>query len=310
MRSMLSKKELPQGTYKAFLLSAAAIWGLGTVVIKDTVDVLAPSWIVGVRFVFAGLVLAFAIAPRLPRLLNADHLKAGGILGIVMFFEFYLNSTGLTDTTASKSSFLTSTYCVIMPFLAWLFLKIRPTGYNIVAAVLCVAGVGCVSLTGQESMSLGYGDAMTLLCALFVGLHVVFVAKFAEGRDMLVLTCVQFFVSGIMGVAWGLVSEPVPDFASFTPDMVANLAYLALFASCLTLVLQNVGLAHVDPAPASLFLATESMFGVLFASLFLGESLTPQLAAGFVLIFLAILTSEYLPARRKARRERQERREE
>lgn len=302
MRIMLTERKLPQGAYKAFLLTAAAIWGLGTVVIKDTVDVLTPSWIVGIRFFFAGLVLAFAIAPRLPRLLNADHLKAGGILGVVMFFEFYLNSMGLTDTTASKSSFLTSTYCVIMPFLAWLFLKIRPTGHNIVAAIVCVVGVGCVSLTGQESLSLGYGDTMTLLSALFVGLHVVCVAKFAEGRDMLVLTCIQFFVAGIMGIAWGTASEPFPNFFSFTPDMVANLAYLALLASCLTLVLQNVGLAHVDPAPASLFLATESMFGVLFAAIFLGESLTVQLVVGFALIFCAILISEYLPARMEARR--------
>lgn len=303
MRSMLStKRTLPANAYKAFLLLAAAIWGLGTVVIKDTVDVLTPSWIVGIRFFFAALVLAFAIAPRLPRTLDASHLKTGGILGVVMFFEFYFNSLGLTDTTASKSAFLSSTYCVIMPFLAWRLLKIKPTGYNLVAAVVCVAGVGCVSLTGSESFALGFGDAVTLLSALFVGFHVTCVAKFAEGRDMLVLTCIMFFVAGTMGIGWGLVSEPMPAFASFTPDTMANLAYLALFASCLTLVLQNVGLAHVDPAPASLFLATESMFGVLFASLFLSESLTPQLVVGFALISCAIVVSEYLPARKaKAR---------
>ena len=39
--------------YKAFLLVAAAIWGLGTVVIKSTVDEFPPAWLVGVRFTVA-----------------------------------------------------------------------------------------------------------------------------------------------------------------------------------------------------------------------------------------------------------------
>ena len=70
-------------------------------------------------------------------------------------------------------------------------------------------------------------------------------------------------------------------------------------ASTLTarITLQNTGLAHVEPAQGSLLLATESVFGTLFAGLFLGESLTVQLAFGFGLVFAAIVISEYLPQR-------------
>ncbi|MEG1562102.1 MAG: hypothetical protein RR323_06845, partial [Raoultibacter sp.] len=51
----------------------------------------------------------------------------------------------------------------------------------------------------------------------------------------------------------------------------------------------------VPPAPASLFLATESVFGVVFSIAFLGEALNDQMVFCFALIFLAIVVSEYLP---------------
>ena len=44
---------------------AAAIWGMGTVVIKSTVDEFPPAWIVGVRFTLAGIILGIATAPRI-----------------------------------------------------------------------------------------------------------------------------------------------------------------------------------------------------------------------------------------------------
>ena len=73
----------------------------------------------------------------------------------------------------------------------------------------------------------------------------------------------------------------------------------AAFASCLALSLQNIGLAHVNPAPASLLLATESVFGVIFAVLLLSDVLTPFIIFGFVLIGAAIVVNEALPSLRK-----------
>lgn len=287
----------PNWIFKGFLLAAAAIWGLGTVVIKDTVYTVPPAWLVGIRFFFAGVILSVAILPRLRRRLDAGHVRAGALLGCILFCQYWLNSLGLTDTTASKSAFLTSCYCIAVPFLAWLFMRTQPTRFNIAAAVVCVAGVGVISFSGTETFSLGFGDGITLASALFVALEVVVVAKFSMNRDILVVTCVQFFVAGILGFAGALAVEPMPDFAHLSPQTWLALAYLAAFASCATIVLQNTGLAHVDPAPGSLFLATESVFGVLFASIFLGERLTLQLAVGFALIFCAIVISEYLPQR-------------
>ncbi|MEG0476140.1 MAG: DMT family transporter [Raoultibacter sp.] len=279
----------------ALLVLAAAIWGMGTVVIKGTVTSFPPGWLVGVRFLSAGILLSLVLLPRMMRTLNADHLRTGALLGVCLGLAYLCNTTGLTDTTASKSSFLTATYCVLMPFLAWAILQKRPTAYNISAAIICVMGVGCVSLQSSGVFTLGFGDVITLISAVFLGLHLALTSKLAPRRDILVLTAVQFVVAGIMGLAWGAATEPLPDPTLFTPDLLGNLIYLVVAASCIALLLQNIGLAHVPPAPASLFLATESVFGVVFSVAFLGEALNDQMVFGFALIFLAIVVSEYLP---------------
>ena len=58
----------------------------------------------------------------------------------------------------------------------------------------------------------------------------------------------------------------------------------------------------LPPASASLLLSLESPFGVFFSVLFGAELLTGKMVFGFVLVFAAIIVSEYLPERLAARK--------
>lgn len=289
-------RKLPTWAYEALLVLAAAIWGFGTVVIKDTVDSFPPTWLVGLRFLSAGILLSVVILPRMRRALDAAHLKAGAILGTFVALTYLFNTTGLAYTTASNSSFLTATYCVMVPFLAWWLMRKKPNRFNVAAGILCVAGIGLVALPSAGPLTIGLGDGLTLVSALFCGIHITLIAKFAPGRDMLVLTALQFLTAGLIATAWAAITQEPPALALFAnPDLLASLAYLVVCATCVTLALQNIGLAHVDPAPASLMLSTEAVFGVVFSVALLGETLTAPMVAGFALIFVAVLVSEWLP---------------
>ena len=116
----------------------------------------------GVRFTAAGFILGVVMLPRIRKHLDAEHLCKGSVLGVMVFLAYWSNSTGLTDTTASNSSFLTSLYCVIIPFLGWALRGPRPTRFNLAAAMVCVAGVECVSFAGADGFSLRFGDLITL----------------------------------------------------------------------------------------------------------------------------------------------------
>ena len=87
----------------------------------------------------------------------------------------------------------------------------------------------------------------------------------------------------------------MPDFSQLGADTWMSLIYITVFASCVALGLQNAAVARVDPAQAALFLATESVFGVTFSILLLGEAPAISAYLGFALIFVGIVVSEYLP---------------
>lgn len=296
---MKTARHIPTFVYKLMIIVATIIWGFSFVVMKDAVSVLEPAWLIGVRFFCTAVLLTIVFLPHMRCALSRDYLAAGGILGLLNFLGFWTQTIGLAYTTPGKNAFLTATYCVIVPFVSWVIARKRPTAYNLVAAVMCVTGIGLVSLT-SGALTVEFGDFMTLVCALFFAVHIAFVSKLAQGRDILALTVLQFWVGGICGIAVGALTETAPNLAAISPDFIFNMFYLVVFASCVALVFQNVALAHVPPAQGSLFLSLESVFGVLFSVLLYGEELTARLLLGFALIFGAILVSEMLPLRPKA----------
>ncbi|BAK45740.1 DMT family transporter [Eggerthella sp. YY7918] len=295
---------IPGGVYKLLLVVATVIWGLSFVVMKDAVDVLEPAYLIGFRFLATGVILVVIFWKRIVRAFAKetvkDFLAKGAILGVLCFLAFWVQTIGLDHTTPGKNAFLTATYCVIVPFAWWVIARKRPTIFNILAAVMAVAGIGFVSLQGSLSeLSMGYGDFMTLVSALLFAIHIVYISKFSETNDVLVLTTIQFIVGGICGIAYGACFETLPPASAITLDFLWNMFYLVVFASAIALVIQNVALAHVPPAQASLFLSLESVFGVLFSVLLYNEEVGVRLLVGFALIFAAIVVSETFPLKRK-----------
>ncbi len=300
---MVALQNIPVGVYKLLLVVATIIWGFSFVVMKDVVGVLPPAWLLGIRFVAAGLILLAVLWRRVRRAFSSKALMAGMLLGVFDFSAFWAQTVGLENTTPGINAFLTATYCVIVPFLWWLVARKRPTVFNVGAAVLAVAGIWLVSSSSSgETFSLGLGEGMTLLGALLFAVHIVFVSKFAKKHDVLALTVFQFLTEGTLGCLVGAGFEALPPLSAITPTLVASMAFLAVFASVVAFGIQNVALAYVPPAQASLFLSLESVFGVLFSVLLYGEQIGLRLLVGFALIFVAIVVSETFPLKRGAPR--------
>lgn len=296
-------RELPGWAYKAMLLGASLIWGGSYLALKGALDVLPAAWLIAIRFLASGAILALALLPRLRRNLDGSHLLAGGAIGLLGGMGYLVQNLGLADTTPSNNAFLTATYCVMVPFVNWALARRRPTGANVAAAVLCLAGVGFVSMGDALTLSLRAGDWLTLLGAVFFALQIVCIARLAPAHDMLTLTVVEFFVMGLVPLAVALATEPLPAIVP-DADLALQLAYVILLSSVAATVLQNVGQAHVAPAQASLLMCLESVFGVALAVVLYGDPVTWQLVVGFALIFVSVVLSELGPALRRPRRRR------
>lgn len=286
--------------YRLLIIAATLIWGSSFVIVKDTTGVIGPAWILLIRFAMAALILAVFLIKKRKLYFKREYVCYGALFGLLMFMGYYLQTIGVTDTTPGKNAFLTGTYCVLVPFIAWPIAKRKPHAANIVAAFVCLAGIGFVSLDSGLSMS--FGDAMTLACALFYALHICVVARFSQGRDIYVLTMWQFvFVTVFSGIAALLFEAPL-DLQSIGIDTWESLLYLGIACTTLALLFQNVGQQKLAPSTASLLLSLESPFGVAFSVALGAELLSAKMVFGFALIFAAILISEVLPTMRKADR--------
>ena len=191
-------------------------------------------------------------------------------------------------------------YVVLVPFMWWVVAKRKPTKANIVAAFVAIVGIWLVSVTSASgSLSIGFGEIMTLLCAFFFAAHIVSVSIFSVFYDVLMLTVIQFITEGLLGLATGAVFETLPALTQITPVIVGELAFVVLFATIFAFGVQNIALARIEPTQASLILSLESVFGVVFSILLYGELLTVRLVVGFVLIFIALLVSEGIFSRKR-----------
>ena len=272
---------------KFALFSAALIWGSSFFIVKNTVDIFPTNFLLAIRFTIGCLLLCVLFPKKLTQL-NRTCLWQGIVLGLLIFTAYCIQTIGLTDTTPGKNAFLTAAYCILVPFLYWITDKRRPDLYNFSAAFLCLAGTGLVSFDGSFSMR--FGDAMTLISALFFAAHIVAGARFGGKSDPILLTILQFGTAAVCSWVLGFTTETFPK--EIPLNAALGLLYLAVFATTIALLLQNIGLKYADPTSGAILLSLESVFGVLFSMLFYQERLTLRLGAGFLLIFIAVILSE------------------
>ena len=273
------------------IVLATIIWGSSFVVMKSSVDVLPTFWLLAIRFTFSALVLAVVFIKRW-KVLDRQYLIGGTVMGFCLFVAYAFQTFGLEQTTSGKNAFFTAVYCVIVPFLYWAIAGRRPDKFNILAAFLCIAGIALVSVTGSNASAFNMGDVLTLIGGFFFAAHIVAVAKYSEGRDIFILTTLQFASFALFSWIGVLITRPALTPGVFDQSLIFGLAYLVIFASCGALLFQNIGQKYTAPSTAAVLLSLEAPFGVFFSILFAGERPTPLMFVGFALIFLAVVCSE------------------
>ena len=281
------------------LLVTAAIWGFAFVVVKDSLDYIGPMYMVAVRYSIAAVCMSLIFIKKW-KLLSKKYLLHGALTGFLLFAGYATQTVGCNYTTAGKNAFLTTVYVILVPLFSWPLYKKRPGWFVFIAAILSMTGIGLLELGNGDTKGINRGDLLTLVCGVCFALHIIFTAKYnaedgkdGKGGDPLFLTLLQFIFVSVFG--W--ICAPVFDGAFsatgvFTGRVIISMLYLGLFSTMLCFSLQNIGLKYVPSSLASLFLSFESVFGILFSTLFLHEAFTARMLAGCLLIFASIVLAE------------------
>lgn len=279
---------------KLGLFFITIIWGSAFVVVKDASAEISPSYIVAIRFAIAAVILSLVFHKRLLRI-GRTELLGGLMIGFFNVLGFELQTYGVQRTTAGNNAFLTAVYCVLVPFLSWIVQKKKPGIYNVISALLCIFGVGLLSL--KSGLGMGLGDLLSLLCGFAFAMQILAIDIFTEKGDPILITIIQSVVTVIFALPAALIFEPFPNAVSF--GSVISLLYVALFSTTIAFLLQIVCQKFVEPSQASLIMSLESVFGTLCGILFLKETMTVRTFLGCAIIFAAIYLSERRPGRRR-----------
>ena len=126
------------------------------------------------------------------------ELIAGGIAcGLLLFAASSLQQIGIQYTTAGKAGFITAFYIVIVPVLG-IFLHKKINGKVWGAVAIALAGLYFLCIT--EKFAVGKGDILIFLCALVFSIHILVIDYFSPKVDGVKMSCIQFFVCGIVSL--------------------------------------------------------------------------------------------------------------
>lgn len=271
------------------LLLATIIWGFAFVVVKNSLDLIPPVYMVAIRFTIAFLAMSIIFSKKY-KLLDKKTLKRGAVLGFWLFFSYMTQTIGCGLTTAGKNAFITTVYVVLVPLLYWAFAKKRPDIFEIVSAIAAFIGIGLLSVDSAGAVNLG--DVLTFVCGVGFAVHMIFVAIYNRDTDPIILVMLQTGFTAVF--AW--VVAPIYDgaFSLGTLNMsaVTSMLYLGLLSTMTAYFLQNIGQKYVKASKAALIMSFESVFGALFSIIFLKEIVTLRMFFGSMIIFLAIITAE------------------
>jgi drug/metabolite transporter (DMT)-like permease len=274
------------------LVAATAVWGSTFVIVKDAVSRMPVMDFLAWRFSIAAIAIA-AVRPRAVRRLDRRGKAIGVLLGLALGTGYITQTVGLQHTSATISGFLTGLLVVFTPLCAAIALRQSPDRMTWVGVAIATAGLGAISLHG---LSIGYGEAITLLCALLFALHILGLGEWSSSYDAAGLAVMQLSTVAVLSIVCA-----APDSLAPPPDAKAweAVVFTAIFATSVAFFIQTWSQAQLAPTRAAVVLTMEPVFAGIFGVTVGGDHLGPRIVIGGVLVLAAMYTVELGP--RKSR---------
>jgi drug/metabolite transporter (DMT)-like permease len=275
------------------LLLVSVIWGSAFVAQRVAGQMGSVYLFNGARYLLAALVVVpfaiRAVCSSVPSVrIPPEQYLWMFIVGFVLFGGSAIQQVGLLYTTAGNAGFITSLYVVMVPVLLFLFWREKAHWISIVAVAL--AGVGAFFLSTGGRFEIHVGDMIELFGAVFWTLHVIMLGKYASRFEPMSFSVGQLLVCGFLNLVVGLFAEKSMP---FNLPLMGAIAYTAFFSLGLCYTLQIWAQRHTPPADAALILSLESVFAVFSGWVLLDERLASIQIFGCVLIFIAVLLSQF-----------------
>ena len=272
------------------LATVTIFWGATFPVVKQAVTEVPVLCFLWIRFLMASVILAGMAGPKGFRTIDARGLKRGVFLGVLLFLAYLFQTLGLERTSASNAGFLTGMNVVWVPLLAGPILKKYPARGSAIGVVFAV--VGLAMLTWHWPWFLSTGDALVLICSVFVALHILGLDSLTEGYNGSALACIQIATMTLLCLVGSLVFEPISWPERWSSELVSALVITAVFATAYAFFVQTSFQRWTTPTRAALIYTLEPVFAAVFSIWLMDEWLTPVGWTGGALIVVGMAIAE------------------
>lgn len=290
------------------LVFTALIWGVAFVAQSKGGDLIGPYSFNCIRSLIGSAVLVPAIilfdriglSNKKPE--DAKERKIlikGGILcGLALCLATNLQQLGLyMGSSSGKAGFLTACYILIVPILGLFFKK--KCGWNIIVGVLLTA-LGLYFLCMKDGLKLQFSDSLVIMSALMFAIQIMLVDYFSPLCDGVRLSCIQFLVSGIIGLVPTFfvdMNHSIEGIKMWYPAFTdagawVTLLYAGVLSCGVAYTLQIIGQNGVNPTVASMLMSLESVFAVIAGAIILHERMSSRELIGCLLIFASIILAQ------------------
>ena len=294
---MINKKKDGIAKYYIMLFFVVICWGASPSFTKYLYEFNSASIQSFASHVVAVLSLLVVCAKKLKDI-NFELIKTAGITGLILGIANILQKVGFQYTTPSSYAFLENLSAVVVPLLAIIVYRKRPTVLILISSIMCL--LGCAVLCGFFSgMSLNGGDFLCALAGVFYGINIAVTGekakKFDSGLYILIQLTVGMIVSLITAIALNFIKingvplEPIKF--TFRLDLILMMVGVILITNTLCWTLRTIALKHVDSTVVAITMPLSAVLTSI-VSIFIGqEKYSNDLLIGALLILVATIAS-------------------
>lgn len=264
------------------LIGVTAVWGLTFLIVQNTIARMQVMDFLAWRFTIASIVM-IACRPTCLRKINCLELVRGAGLGAILGLGYIAQTYGLLFASAAVSGFITGMFVVLTPVMSWALLRRKIDRNTWLLVALATVGVALLSLNGW---SVGTGELLTLLCAVFFAVHIVGLGEWSAQYDPYTFSVLQISTVAVISLI-----AAAPGGISLPPDAGAwwAIGITAILATAAAFLVQTWAQSLVSATRAAITMTMEPVFAGLFAVVFGGTQLTLRTIGGAACILAAML---------------------
>jgi len=274
------------------LLLVVLFWGVSYYLMDLSLSEMDPFTLNAFRFIGAFLIALIISFPKL-KTVSITTIKYSFYIGVSLIFVYIGATFGVLYTSLSNAGFLCALTVVFTPIFGYFFKGVLPDKKIIAVVIMCVVGIGLLTLNEQLKPALG--DLLCLLCAMAYAVDLLITETAVAKIDVNAyqLGVFQLGFAGLFNLILAFVFEtPTLPHA---PKVWAAAIFLSIFCTGIAFVIQAVAQQHTSATHVGVIFTLEPVIAGIVAFAFAGEILLPRayLGAGILIAGLIFMEVDF-----------------